>query len=279
VPGRSHCFMYRIFRPFRLQSPSVAPTAWPVFHSRTYRRNRSEERVPPTEQGNAGVSWASPLGCRLAATIGRIEFVILRTSRSPPDALHLPSRGRSFVRLRQPGRPPTGTCTLLLQYTCNRTAPDGSPGVRPRDRTNRKPRIPGIHDPGRRCGTRARRSRRAMPGRGGRRDGGMMSSHVGGNHASTGIVVSRSPGSITPPPDFRPGLVSGGRATSWMGGRATSWMGLPAAPYAGVSKRRRSGGERRPTRGRCRASGGPAAAIRRGGRRHSRPRRARRARR
>ena len=126
APDRSHCFMYRIFRPFRLQSPSVAPTAWPVFHSRTYRRNRSEERVPPTKQGYAGVSWASPWDCWLAATIGRIEFVILRTSRSPPDALHLPSRGRSFDRLRQPGRPPTGTRTLLVQYTCNRTAPGGS---------------------------------------------------------------------------------------------------------------------------------------------------------
>jgi hypothetical protein len=121
--------MYRIFQPFRLQSPSVAPTAWPVFHSRTYRRNRFDERVPPTKQGSAGVSWASPLGCRLAATIGRIEFVSLRTSRSPPDALHLPSRGRSFARLRQPGRPPTGTRTLLVQYTCNRTAPGGSPGI------------------------------------------------------------------------------------------------------------------------------------------------------
>ena len=114
-----------------LQSPSVAPTAWPVFHSRTYRRNRSEERVPPTKQGYAGVSWASPWDCWLAATIGRIEFVILRTSRSPPDALHLPSRGRSFDRLRQPGRPPTGTRTLLVQYTCNRTAPGGSRGTRP----------------------------------------------------------------------------------------------------------------------------------------------------
>jgi len=129
VSGRSHCFMYRIFQPFRLQSPSVAPTAWPVFHSRTYRRNRFDERVPPTKQGSAGVSWASPLGCRLAATIGRIEFVSLRTSRSPPDALHLPSRGRSFARLRQPGRPPTGTRTLLVQYTCNRTAPRGSEGM------------------------------------------------------------------------------------------------------------------------------------------------------
>ena len=135
--------MYRTFRPFRLQSPSVAPTAWPVFHSRTYRRNRSEERVPPTKQGSAGVSWASPWDCWLAATKGRIEFVILRTSRSPPDALHLPSRGRSFVRLRQPGRPPTGTRTLLVQYTCNRTAPGGSRwGDAWRSRTGRLGKCP-----------------------------------------------------------------------------------------------------------------------------------------
>jgi hypothetical protein len=50
-------------------------------------------------QGIADVCWASPFASRLAATTGRIEFVILRTGRSRPDALHLPSRGRSFVQL------------------------------------------------------------------------------------------------------------------------------------------------------------------------------------
>jgi hypothetical protein len=54
----------------------------------------------PLEQVSLDVSWASPLPSRLAATTGRIEFVILRTSRSPPDALHLPSRERSFVQLQ-----------------------------------------------------------------------------------------------------------------------------------------------------------------------------------
>jgi hypothetical protein len=46
------------------------------------------------------VTWASPLASWLATTPGRIEFVILRTSRSPPVALHLASRRRSYVRLQ-----------------------------------------------------------------------------------------------------------------------------------------------------------------------------------
>ena len=59
------------------------------------------------------VIWASPLGCRLATTAGRIEFVILRTSRSPPVALHPLSRGRSYFRLRSSDLTSTRTCTLL----------------------------------------------------------------------------------------------------------------------------------------------------------------------
>ena len=93
-----------------------------IFSDRTYRRNRSEEPVPPTRQGNAGVSWASPWDRWLAATKGRIEFVILRTNHSPPGAFHLPSRERSSFQLQQPGRPLTGTCTLLVHSTCNRTS-------------------------------------------------------------------------------------------------------------------------------------------------------------
>jgi hypothetical protein len=54
----------------------------------------------PLEQVSLDVSWASPVPSRLATTTGRIEFVILRTSRAPPDALHLPSRERSFVQLQ-----------------------------------------------------------------------------------------------------------------------------------------------------------------------------------
>ena len=52
--------------------------------------------------------WASPFPSRLAVTTGRIEFVIpesssgqaLRTSISPPVALHLISRCRSYGRFQ-----------------------------------------------------------------------------------------------------------------------------------------------------------------------------------
>ena len=67
-----------------------------------------------------GVIWASPLASRLATTTGRIEFVILRTSHSPPVALHPLSRGRSYVRLRSSNPTSTGTFTLLIRYTHKR---------------------------------------------------------------------------------------------------------------------------------------------------------------
>ena len=41
----------------------------------------------------------SPLNRRLADTSGRIEFVILRTGRSPPVASHPASRRRSYDRI------------------------------------------------------------------------------------------------------------------------------------------------------------------------------------
>ena len=58
---------------------------------------RSADRIPCED---LGVVWASPLSRRLATTTGRIEFVILRTSGSPPVALHPLSRGRSYFRLQ-----------------------------------------------------------------------------------------------------------------------------------------------------------------------------------
>ncbi len=58
---------------------------------------------------------------RLATTTSRIEFVILRTSLSPPVALHPLSRGRSFCRLRNSDPTPTRTFTLLIRYTHKRT--------------------------------------------------------------------------------------------------------------------------------------------------------------
>ena len=79
---------------------------------------RSADRIPC---GDHSVTWASPFASRLATTTGRIEFVILRTSRSPPVALHPLSRGRSYVRLRGSNPTSTGTLTLPIQYTHKRT--------------------------------------------------------------------------------------------------------------------------------------------------------------
>ena len=69
------------------------------------------------------VIWASPFPSRLATTTGRIAFVILRTSRSPPVALHLASRQRSYVRLRGSDRTSARTCTSRIQDTYKRTSP------------------------------------------------------------------------------------------------------------------------------------------------------------
>jgi len=108
--------MYPTFRPFRLQPPVAASGSWFGFFPELTAR--SADRIPFEDHG---VTWASPLPSRLATTTGRIEFVILRTSRSPPVALHPPSRGRSYCRLQSSNPTSTGTSTLLIQYTHKRT--------------------------------------------------------------------------------------------------------------------------------------------------------------
>jgi hypothetical protein len=67
------------------------------------------------------VIWASPFPSRLATTTGRIAFVILRTSRSPPVALHPASRRRSYVRLRGSDQTSARTYTSLTKDTYKRT--------------------------------------------------------------------------------------------------------------------------------------------------------------
>ena len=57
----------------------------------------------------------------------RVRF--LRTGRSPPIALHLPSRARSYVRLQSSNATLAGTCALLIQHADRRTA-TGSASVR-----------------------------------------------------------------------------------------------------------------------------------------------------
>ena len=70
-----------------------------------------------------GVTWASPTGCRLATTLSRIEFVILRTGCSPPVALHDVSRQRSYDRLQSSDSTSTRTFTSQVQSTYKRTSP------------------------------------------------------------------------------------------------------------------------------------------------------------
>ena len=68
----------------------------------------------------------SPCMRRLVAAPRRIEFVILRTNSSPPVALHLASRRRSFLRLRSLWLSPTRTSTVLMWRPHGRTIPDES---------------------------------------------------------------------------------------------------------------------------------------------------------
>jgi hypothetical protein len=72
---------------------------------------QSADRIPFEDHS---VTWASPLASRLATTPSRIEFVILRTSHSPPVALHPLSRGRSYFQLQNSNPTLTRTCTLLI---------------------------------------------------------------------------------------------------------------------------------------------------------------------
>ena len=76
---------------------------------------------PSTSRKGLVASWASPFPSWLATTTGRIEFVIRRTDRSPPDALHPASRRRSFVRLQCSNPTLTGTHTPPFQHHHKRT--------------------------------------------------------------------------------------------------------------------------------------------------------------
>jgi len=108
-PLRSPCFMHQIFPPFRLQPPDVVSEVRFGFGSEPTAR--SADRIPFSgPERHLGF----PLARRLATTTGRIEFVILRTSSSPPVALHLLSRGRSYFRLRSSNPTPTKTFTLPI---------------------------------------------------------------------------------------------------------------------------------------------------------------------
>ena len=108
-PLRSPCFPYQTFQPFCLQPLVVAPGTWSGFDPELTAQPFG--RIP---FGDPGVTWASPLPSGLATTTSRIEFVILRTSRSPPVALHPLSRGRSYFRLQSSDQTLAGIFVLLI---------------------------------------------------------------------------------------------------------------------------------------------------------------------
>ncbi len=112
--------MDRNFRPFRLQPPLVIPRSRYGFGSRAYRRILLR-RTHPLGRVPHGVIWASPLIRMLAMTTGRIEFVILRTGRSPPVAPHAASRRRSYARLQGSNLTLTRTFTSPIRSLCKRT--------------------------------------------------------------------------------------------------------------------------------------------------------------
>ncbi len=95
----------RTVRPFRPQPPLAVPESRVWFGTPGLPRAGAPESAAPPSSGRS-VTWASPLPSRLATAIGRNRFVILRTGRSPPVALHPASRRRSYLWL--PGADPPG---------------------------------------------------------------------------------------------------------------------------------------------------------------------------
>ena len=99
-----------------------------VFVPQAYRQD--DPRVACVLSGPC-VTWTSPLGSRLVTTKSRIEFVILRTGSSPPVALHLPSRGRSYLLLQNADHALVGTLTPLVHHAHRRTACCARPACQP----------------------------------------------------------------------------------------------------------------------------------------------------
>ena len=91
-PPRSPCFACRTFL-------TVPPPTTPCLAVTAFARYPSARRLSRLRRWRRRVK-ASPFVSRLAGTHGRIGFVILRTGRSPPVALHLASRRCSYSRLR-----------------------------------------------------------------------------------------------------------------------------------------------------------------------------------
>lgn len=113
----SPCFMCRTFPPFRLQPlvavPGPQSASLPGTHRVAFRPH-------PFRGHRRQLGFVLSRGS--ATTTSRIEFdSYLRTDVSPPVALHLPSRGRSYFQLRSSDHTSAGTFTLPIQHTRKRT--------------------------------------------------------------------------------------------------------------------------------------------------------------
>jgi hypothetical protein len=130
--------------------------------------------------------------CHLARTLaaGILPFARSEASALSPSGLRLPP-----TPARWHGQP----LAVFSQFI---EAPDGSPGVRTRDCTNRVPRPQLIPDPRRRAILALR-----------------TCSNVGGDQSSCVIVVPRLCPITTTPPDFRPGLLFDGTGSPSRMGR------------------------------------------------------------
>ena len=97
-------------------SVSNHPSSFPEFGLVSLRdlpSNRVHRPIHPLGRVPHDVTWASPLASRLTTTTGRIEFVILRTNRSPPVAPHPVSRRRGYIRIQSSNLTLTRTHTSL----------------------------------------------------------------------------------------------------------------------------------------------------------------------
>ena len=85
--------------------------------------------VPPQRRYARTAFWTSHMASRLVMMSGRIEFVCLRTGRSPSVALHPSSRKRSYSRLQVAHANLIKTFTLLIECAHRRTSHPSLKGV------------------------------------------------------------------------------------------------------------------------------------------------------
>ncbi len=107
---------HQAFRAFCLQPPLVAPG------SVCFPPGLTVCCLDHPGCRDRTASWASPVASRLATTTGRIEFLHVRTARSPPVASHPSSRRRSYLRLQNSDQTLARTCTSLARCARRRTS-------------------------------------------------------------------------------------------------------------------------------------------------------------